>query len=145
MWSSNSLLLKEKVWVLSFLWRGGGDVWRDGGPVSSTGFHGLLSSTRCVGVTRTAFRFFAEEVVPYVAVDLMSLWEEVSSGSSLVTILNWSTDVDFWMLKIINNGKFRTIHGEHGTRKLNEYLHNFLSDFSCPRDLLYQKSSELII
>ena len=34
------------------------------------------------------FFFFSEDVFPYVAVDLMCLWEEVHSGSSKVSILN---------------------------------------------------------
>lgn len=35
------------------------------------------------------FKFFSEEVAPYVAVDSVCFWEVVSSGSPYVTILNW--------------------------------------------------------
>lgn len=48
----------------------------------------LFSFAQFEGVGQLVFRSFSEDIVPYVAVDLVCLWEEVSSGSFYVTILN---------------------------------------------------------
>ena len=42
------------------------------------------------GVVLSVFSLFPEEIIPYIAVDLVCLWEKVSSESSQVTILNWT-------------------------------------------------------
>lgn len=98
MWNSN--LLREKLQVLISLLNVG--CHKMGGVMlilhllhryaSPTHFDmDLLSFTQCIGVSQPVFRVcfcFSEKVVPYVAVDLVCLWEDVSSGSCYVTILN---------------------------------------------------------
>ena len=39
-------------------------------------------------ITQPGFKVFLRGIVPYLAIDLVCLWEEVSSGYSHVTILN---------------------------------------------------------
>ena len=53
----------------------------------------FLSFTLCVGIAQLVFGYVPEETIPYVAVDLVCLWEEVSSGSSYVAILNGTQDL----------------------------------------------------
>ena len=48
------------------------------------------SFLQCVGVAYLVFRFLSEESFSYVPIDLLCLWENVSSGSSHVAILNWN-------------------------------------------------------
>ena len=99
MWGSNPLFLREKLWVLSSLLIVGHCA-RDGVygvPASPTCFNVVFSLfARCVVVIQPAFRFFKEEIVPYVAVDSVCPWEEVSSGSSYVTILNWNSKLNIF-------------------------------------------------
>lgn len=55
---------------------------------------GLLWSTRCKQnvspdvnlISQLVLRFFPEEAIPYVAVDLVCLWEEASSESHVATL-----------------------------------------------------------
>ena len=49
---------------------------------------GFFSFAQCVVVAQPTFRFFSEEVVPHLAVDSVCTWEDVSSGSFYVAILN---------------------------------------------------------
>lgn len=41
-----------------------------------------------VGVAQLVFVCILEEIFPYVTADLVCLWEDVSSGSSYVTVLS---------------------------------------------------------
>lgn len=68
-------------WVPSPLWVAA--------PAFPTCFNAVsLLFTRCEGVTPPVFRFFSEEIVPYIAINSVCLWQEVSLGSSYVAILN---------------------------------------------------------
>ena len=84
MWGSNPFLLSEQLQVSTQGWRRRGwwGLRRDCDPASLT----------CFDVDRrsgsASFYVFSEDVVPYVAIDLLCLWEEVSSGSCKVAILN---------------------------------------------------------
>lgn len=40
-----------------------------------------LFAAQCVGATQLVSEFLLEGIVPYVAVDSVFLWEEVSSGA----------------------------------------------------------------
>lgn len=42
----------------------------------------------CCGAVQLVLMFFSEGIVSHVAIDLLCLWEEVSSGSSCATIWN---------------------------------------------------------
>lgn len=42
----------------------------------------------CEGTVQLAFRSFSERIVPYVVVDSVCSWEELSSGSSCTTNLD---------------------------------------------------------
>lgn len=92
---AKTLSFREKLRVLSSL--------QTVGPCSGMGFMaglcpslstcfqvGLLLFARCVGVAQPVFSFFPEEAVPYVTVDSVCSWREVSSGSSYFPILSWS-------------------------------------------------------
>ena len=61
---------------------------------------GVFLFSQCVGVAQLVFRVFFKGIVPYVAVNLVCLWKEVSSGSSYITILNKSPSRNF--LKIFS-------------------------------------------
>ena len=50
----------------------------------------FLLFAQCEVVTPPVFRFSSLEIVPYVAVDLVYLWEVVSSRSFYFAILNWN-------------------------------------------------------
>lgn len=50
----------------------------------------------CGGSVHSVFRFSSEEIVPDVAVDLLYLWEEVSTGSPYAAILKSSLQ-PFWI------------------------------------------------
>lgn len=85
-WSGTQIICSSGsssgFWVLSRLWAtalGGkwGLPW-DYGLASSTGLDMGLPSFSL----RPVFRFFSDEVVPYLAIYSMSSWEKVSSGSS---------------------------------------------------------------
>ena len=93
MWSSNSLFLGEKLVFVSSLLIviccAGVGLWRGCVSASPTCFNmGFFPFPRCVGVTQLVFGFFSEKIVPYAAVDLVCLWEEVASGYSYVAILD---------------------------------------------------------
>lgn len=99
---SNPSLLREKLWVL-VLWLcvttpGGG---RDCVSASPSLFDVVsLSLPWCAGFAQLVFRgFFQRKFAPYVAVDSVCPWEEVSSGSSYVTILKWNPPppMQFWI------------------------------------------------
>lgn len=64
--SSFGLWVFSGSWVATLLW----GLWLGCVPAPPTCFDvGLLSFAQCLGVTQTAFSFFSEEVVPYVAAD----------------------------------------------------------------------------
>lgn len=48
----------------------------------------IFSFTSCAGVAQLVSGFFSERIVLCVAVSLVCLWEEVSSGASYVTVVN---------------------------------------------------------
>lgn len=54
------------------------------------GYGFSLIHPRCRSYSVSFGGFYFKEIVFYVAVDLVYLWEKVSSGSSYITILNWS-------------------------------------------------------
>lgn len=86
-------LLKEKLQILSFLlimgrYAGGGIY---GEIVSRPFLPALILFSSCLpNVKWLLYQFlgFIREVVPYITVDLVLTWEEVSSGSFYVSILN---------------------------------------------------------
>lgn len=51
--------------------------------------------SQCVGATQLIFVFPSEEIVPYVAVNLVCPWEEVGSESSYIRILDWNPLMGF--------------------------------------------------
>ena len=56
----------------------------------------IFSFTQCVGVAQVVWCFFSEEIVSYfLAEDLVCLWEEISSQSSYIAILNLPLDIFF--------------------------------------------------
>lgn len=64
-------------------------IWWDCVSASSTCFDvGFSLFIQCVGVSQLALGFLSEEIVPYVAVDVVCLWE-MNSGNSYVAILKW--------------------------------------------------------
>ena len=64
-------------------------LWQDCIPACPTHFDVVFFSfAQCVVIAQPACRYFSEEIFPYLAVDLVCLQEEVSSGSSCVTVLN---------------------------------------------------------
>ena len=92
-WGSDPLLLREKLGVVSFLLTVGHRS-RDGvfskilsQPLLPVLMWGFLVA-HCVGVSQLVLWFLSEEIVLYVAVYSVCLWEEVSSGSSYFTMLN---------------------------------------------------------
>ena len=48
----------------------------------------LLNAALLSFVVEAVFIQFSEKIIPYVVVDLLCPWEEVSSGSFYATILN---------------------------------------------------------
>lgn len=97
LWSGNHSIHGKKLWILSSLLivghRAGSTSMVRLCPQPPTHF------TVCVWffafnfafylfVCLCVFRFFPEEVVPYVVVDSVCLWEKVSSGCFYITILN---------------------------------------------------------
>lgn len=44
--------------------------------------------TQCIGIAQVVFGYFSEETVSYIAIGLVCLRENVSSGSSYISILN---------------------------------------------------------
>lgn len=57
----------------------------------------------CVGV-QLVFRFFSDEIIPYVTVYSLYPWEEVSSESPKVTILNWNLGVAKFLSSYLYHG-----------------------------------------
>ena len=55
----------------------------------------FFSSMWCVGVAQLVLGFLSEEIVLYVAVDLVCLWDEVSSAASYIADLNQKSQVFF--------------------------------------------------
>lgn len=49
---------------------------------------GFFYFVQCEGIAQVVLGFLLKETVPYLAVDLMCLWKEVSSQSFCVVILN---------------------------------------------------------
>lgn len=96
MWCSNSSPHRKKLWVLSTLLSISHCAW--GGVYSKIVSQPLLPPLVCVCfliwcvvVAQLVFTFFPEEIVPYVAVDLVCPLEKVNSGFSYfscVAILN---------------------------------------------------------
>ena len=91
-----SLLLREKLGVFHSLLNA--DHWPGWGlyfmvrlfqPFLSTLMWAFPPPSGCRDCLVVAFRVFSEEVVPYVAADLMFPREEESPRTSYVTILNW--------------------------------------------------------
>lgn len=72
------------------------------GKVASWPLHpsqsGLFFS--CFGGFLSVLRFFSERIVAYGAVDMLCLWDEVSSGSSYTVILS-NTSSKAWILLLI--------------------------------------------
>lgn len=56
---------------------------------------GLFLFAQCIGATQLILGFLSEEIVPYVAANLLCPWEEVGSGSSYIAILNRNPQVGF--------------------------------------------------
>lgn len=52
----------------------------------------------CEGAVRLIFRFFSKWIVPFVATNLLCLWEEVSLASSYTAILDHSFKNNSWFL-----------------------------------------------
>lgn len=68
------------LWVLSWLLDAvpGMDLWQDCVSASPLYFNvGFFSFVQCVGVAHPVFGFLSEEIVLYVATDLVCLWEEI--------------------------------------------------------------------
>ena len=89
MWASNPLLLRENLRILcsllivGHLARGqvyGKIVFQ---PLLLTLMWVFFSFAQYVGVAQLDFVFFSEEILSHIAVDLVCLGEEVSSGSFL--------------------------------------------------------------
>lgn len=62
--------------------------------------------TCCVGVAQLVSGFLPEGIIPYVAVDLVCLWEKVSSGASYIPEPNHSMTSHGWVahfLLALNN------------------------------------------
>lgn len=55
----------------------------------------FFSFATCVGVAQLVFRPLSEEIVPCAAVDTVCLWDEVSSGSSYIAVLNHFLSLHF--------------------------------------------------
>lgn len=101
MWCSNSSLHRKKLWVLSTLLSISHCAW--GGVYGEIVSQPLLPPSVCFffffhmmcSHCSASFYFFSpEEIVPYVAVDLVCPLEEVSWESfyfSCVAILNWNS------------------------------------------------------
>ena len=53
-------------------------------------FFFFLSFAHCVGVTYLVFGFLSEEIAPYLAVDPLCPWVEMSLGSTYITTLTWN-------------------------------------------------------
>lgn len=64
---------------------------------------GLFSFFWCVCV-QLDFSFFSEEIIPYVTVYSLCPWEEVSSESPKVTILNWNLGVSKFLSSYLYHG-----------------------------------------
>lgn len=87
----NPLLLREKLWIC--------DIFSNCGSLCQGGVFLRLSLRLSYppwwgpfiiyfeGIVQRVFRCFSEVIVPYMAVDLVCLWGEESSGSLYVTIL----------------------------------------------------------
>ena len=89
-WDTNPLLPEEKFHICETLnggWVGGYTL------VEFLARRGLRFSYSyfsfcCTVVVQLVLRFLSEGIVPYVAIDLLSAWEDVSSGSFHAAILN---------------------------------------------------------
>lgn len=100
LWSSNLLLLRENLKVLSSiqLWvaeLGGGVCARLYLSLSylfHCRFNLVCLICRCCSVSFC----FSEEMFPYVAVDSVCSWADMSSGSFYIIILNWSLTLKFF-------------------------------------------------
>ena len=83
----------------------GWSLWPDCVLVCPTHFDvGFFSSAQCEGVTQLLFGFLPMEIVPYVAVDSVCLWEEMIAGSCYITSLNLKLQVFFFIqlwLKVV--------------------------------------------
>lgn len=117
-------------WVPSWLWviELGAHLWWDCVPsllpTSLCVFGFLLSILLFICLfVYVSLGFFPEEVVPYVVVDSVCLWEKVSSGCFYITILNplwaslkcksWSPALKIWFLR-----SWASLRYMHFTRRL---------------------------
>ena len=93
-WSLNPSLLKEKIWTFVIppdcgsLQPGCGFLLGETSLCLSSPSQCCPFTLCCGGSVPPAFGFLYEGIIPYVVVDLLCLWKEVSSGSSYATILN---------------------------------------------------------
>lgn len=94
-------LLKEKLRVCEFPPDCGSLYWEcsswwDCVSASLTHFNvAFFSFATCVGVAQLVFWPLSEEIVPCAAVDTVCLWDEVSSGSSYIAVLNHFLSLHF--------------------------------------------------
>lgn len=115
----------------------GWSIWLDSVSASPTCFDvGFFLFIQC-GVSQLVLGFLSEEIVPYVSVDLTCSWEEMSSGSSYVVILNWNSQVFFCIqlsLKVTcySRSLFRCQFS------LSVHMH-FASLFSAHRNLMFNQ------
>ena len=66
-------------------------LWQDCVSASPTHFiMRFFLPTQCVGVPQLVSEFLSEIILPYLTIDSLCPWEEVSSGTSYVAIWNWN-------------------------------------------------------
>ena len=100
MWSKKTSLLKDKIWICEIPpnevemgeFEGGEvlGVGRVGGDHMSASFtpEDVALFSFDVKEHSASFQSFSEGIVPYVAIDVVCSWEEVSSGTFCVNILD---------------------------------------------------------
>ena len=75
-------------------------------------------------ICSTSFRgFVSEEVVSYIAVDSLCPWEEVSSGSSYVAVLNWNLGCVYYL----DLGNSCTMYMHIKSSRCKIYIYNYSS------------------
>lgn len=62
----------------------------------------FFSFTSCVGAAQLVSEFLSEGIVSCIFIDLVCLWEELSSGSSCVTILNLKIPRIYFLVDFLN-------------------------------------------
>lgn len=78
---------------------------------------GFFSFAQCVGIAELVFRvFFPEEIGPHLAIDSVCLWEEVSSGSSYLPVLNQNFEISLLKSYLYSLVHYSIIHNSQNMK-----------------------------